>query len=62
MNANSAFKTISLIGCLLLSKLALAEVDTNSEAYRSGHSAGKIVGYIIIGIVIFAVVRKFTKK
>lgn len=62
MNANKAFKTISLISCLLLSKLALAEVDTSSEAYQSGHSAGKIVGYIIIGIVIFAVVRKFTKK
>lgn len=62
MNTNKTFKSLTLIGYTLFSDAVLAQVDQNSESYRAGHSAGKLFGYVIIGIVIYAVIRKFTKK
>ncbi|ALV06626.1 hypothetical protein [Roseateles depolymerans] len=37
-------------------------VDTTSEAYAKGHAAGKVTGYIVLGLVAIAIVRKFLKK
>jgi len=51
----------ALVYCLLPLPV-LADVDTNSEAYKSGQSAGKLIVYVIIAIVVFMAIRKFLKK
>lgn len=46
----------------LLPAAVFAQVDTTSEAYAKGHSAGKVLGYLFIGVIVIAVLRKFLKK
>lgn len=62
MNARNAFRSIALISCALASEAVIAQVNTNSEAYKTGHSAGKFVGYLIFSLVALAIINKFFKK
>lgn len=62
MNAKAAFSHCCVLVYFLLPAPVLAEVDASSEAYKSGQSAGKIVGYVILGLIVFVVIRKLLKK
>jgi hypothetical protein len=51
----------ALLYCLLPLPV-LADVDTNSEAYKSGQSAGRLIAYAILAVIVFMVIRKIFKK
>lgn len=61
MKNRASIQSIAVSLLALLPTVALA-VDTTSEAYANGRSTGKMLGYIFIGVIVIAIVRKFLKK
>jgi hypothetical protein len=40
----------------------VAQVDKSSETYQAGQSAGKIVGFAIVAVVVIALIKKLLGK
>lgn len=62
MNAKASLLYRYVLLYCLLPGPVLAAVDTGSDAYKSGQSLGKVVGYVILGLIVFVVIRKIFKK
>ncbi len=62
MKHGLSIQSIALSLLALLPAAVFAQVDSTSEAYEKGHSAGRVFGYIFIGVIVIAVLRKFLKK
>ncbi len=61
MNLRAPIQSLAVSLLVLIPSAAMA-VDTTSEAYANGRSSGKVFGYLFIGVVVIAVLRKFLKK
>ena len=53
--------TSSVYGSLVPA-LVFAQVDSNSDAYQSGRSVGKMIGYAVLALAVVLILRKFFKK
>jgi hypothetical protein len=62
MKHGSLIQSIAISLLALLPAAVFAQVDKTSEAYANGRSFGKVFGYIFIGVIVIAVLRKFLKK
>lgn len=62
MTQGSFIQSIAVSMLAMLPAAVFAEVDTTSEAYAKGHAVGKVTGYIVLGLVAIAVLRKIFKK
>jgi hypothetical protein len=61
MKHGSLIQRLAALPLALLPAVVFA-VDTSSEAYKKGHSVGKMFGYLVLAFVVITIVRKIFKK